>query len=175
MSQLECSTALTNTQWWRHHLTMLASSSMSPLATIFGYSSHPSPGNVLFEQLLKDIFLDNEFVTSSRRHIKDIFYKMYLRHLQDITQKTSFLRCIWDVSKTSRKRRLSGDVLKTSYICLEKDIFPDIHVRCLKHVSRKTSFFRCLWEVFETSLSMETWLKCVRDLPCWLEKTIMYC
>ena len=43
------------------------------------------------------------FETSQRRHGKDIFFEMFLRRLKGVTKKTSFLRCIWDVSRTSQK------------------------------------------------------------------------
>ena len=33
----------------------------------------------------------------------DIFFEMFLRRLKDVTKETSFLRCIWDVLKTSQK------------------------------------------------------------------------
>ena len=142
----------TNTQWWRHHLSVLPPSPMSPLFTIFGYSSHPSPGDILFEQPLKDLFLIciwdilktshkrhllwNVFETSSRRHIKDIFFEMYSRRLKNVSKKTSFF-------ETSRR-------------CRKKDVFFEMYLRCLKDVSKKTSFLRCFWDVFEKSLSAET-------------------
>ena len=52
--------------------------------------------------------------TSQRRHGKDIFFEIYSRRLKDVTQKTSFLRCFWDVLKTSQKRHLSWDVSEMS-------------------------------------------------------------
>ena len=44
--------------------------------------------------------------TSWRRQMKNIFFEIYLGRLKDVTKKTSFLRCIWDVLKTSQKRHL---------------------------------------------------------------------
>ena len=41
---------------------------------------------------------------SQRRHEKNIFFEICSRSLKDVTQKISFLRCFWDVSKTSQKR-----------------------------------------------------------------------
>ena len=35
---------------------------------------------------------------------------MFFRRLKDVTKKTSFLRCIWDVLKTSQKRHLFWDI-----------------------------------------------------------------
>ena len=51
---------------------------------------------------------------SQRRHGKDIFFEICSTRLKDVTQKTSFLRCIWDVLKTSQKRHLFWDVSETS-------------------------------------------------------------
>ena len=49
------------------------------------------------------------FETSQRRHEKDIFFEICFRHLKDVTQKTSSLRCFWDVLNTSQKRHLFWD------------------------------------------------------------------
>ena len=50
------------------------------------------------------------FETSQRRHGKCIFFKICSRRLKDVTQKTSFLRCFWDVLKTSQKKHLFWNV-----------------------------------------------------------------
>ena len=76
------------------------------------------------------------FETSQRRHGKDIFFEICSRRLKDVTQKTSFLRCFWDVLKTSQKRHLFWDVSERSLRSL--------------------------------SLSMEIWLKSLRDISCRL-------
>ena len=89
-----------------------------------------------------------EFETSSRRHIKDIFFEMYSRRLKNVSKKTSFF--------------------ETSQRCRKKDVFFEMYLRCLKDVSKKTSFLRCFWHVFEKSLSAETWLRCLRDVSCRL-------
>ena len=54
------------------------------------------------------------FETSQRRHGKDIFFEICPRRLKDVTQKTSFLKCFWDVLKTSQKGHLFWDVSKRS-------------------------------------------------------------
>ena len=42
------------------------------------------------------------WVESPQRSLgKDIFFDMFSRRLKDVPQKTSFLRCFWDVLKTS--------------------------------------------------------------------------
>ena len=58
---------------------------------------------------------------------------MYLRRDREVTKKTSFLRCIWDVLKTSQKRRLFWDVSERSLRCLSQwrsvwDISKNSHV-----------------------------------------------
>ena len=68
---------------------------------------------------------------SQRRHGKDIFLEIYLRRLKDVTQKTSFLRCFWEVLKTWQKRHLLWDVSE----------------RCLRYVSQ----WRSDWDLSETS------------------------
>ena len=58
---------------------------------------------------------------------------MFLGRLKDVTQKTSFLRCFWDVLMTSEKR----------------DLF-DMYLRYLKDVTKKTSFemfLKGLWNI----------------------------
>ena len=71
------------------------------------------------------------FETSQRRHGKDIFFEICSRRLKDVTQKTSFLRCIWDVLKTSQKRHL----------------FWDVSERCLRYLSQ----WRSDWDLSETT------------------------
>ena len=71
------------------------------------------------------------FETSQRRHGKDIFFEICSRRLKDVTQKTSFLRCFWDVLKTSQKRHL----------------FWDVSERSLRYLSQ----WRSDWDLSETS------------------------
>ena len=63
------------------------------------------------EIIFCDIFLKNPkilgrdfFETSQRCHEKDIFFEICFSRLKDVTQKTSSLRCFWDVLKTLQKR-----------------------------------------------------------------------
>ena len=93
--------------------------------------------------------------------------EMFLKRLRDMTEKTSFSRYVWDVLKTSCKRRLFWDVSETSYR-RHKNIFFEMYLRHLKDVSKKSSLLRCFWEVSEMSLSMEIWLRSLRDSSCWL-------
>ena len=73
----------------------------------------------------------NVFEMSQRRHRKDIFFEICSRCLEDVTQKTSFLRCFWDVLKTLQKRHLFWDVSEWS----------------LKYLSQ----WRSDWDLSETS------------------------
>ena len=57
------------------------------------------------------------FETSQRRREKDIFFEICLRRLKDVTQKTFFLSCIWDVLKTLQISHLFWDHQLT--ICIE--------------------------------------------------------
>ena len=82
--------------------------------------------------------------------------------------KTTCERCFWDVSETSRKRHLFWDMSETSERRHAKDIFLEMFLSRLKDVTKKTSFLRCLWEVSEISLSMEIWLRSLRDISCLL-------
>ena len=57
----------------------------------------------------------------TRNHFCDIFLEnqkylreMFLRRLRDVTEKTSFLRYVRDVLKTSHKRHLFWNVFETS-------------------------------------------------------------
>ena len=54
------------------------------------------------------------FETSQRCHKIDIFFEVCSRRFRDVTQKTSFLRYVRDVLKTSQKRHLFWDVFATS-------------------------------------------------------------
>ena len=60
------------------------------------------------------------FETSQRCHKIDIFFEVCSRPFRDVTQKTSFLRCICDVLKTSQKYHLFWDVSKRSLRCLSQ-------------------------------------------------------
>ena len=74
----------------------------------------------------------------TRKHFCDVYSKnqkylreMFLRRLREVTEKTSFLRCIWDVLKTSQKRHL----------------FWDVSERSLRYISQ----WRSDWDLSETS------------------------
>ena len=66
---------------------------------------------------------------------------------------------------------LARDVFETSQRRHGKDIFFEICPRRLKDVTQKTSFsdvfetslLRCFWEISEISLSMEIWLRSLRE------------
>ena len=97
----------------------------------------------IFEKL--KILVRDFFETSQRRHRKDIFFEICSRCLKNVTQKTSFSRCFWDVLKTS-----------------QKDIFLEMYLKRLKEKSHllwdvSKKFLRCLsqwrsdWDLSETS------------------------
>ena len=72
---------------------------------------------------------------------------MYLRRLIDVTKKTSFWRCIWDVLKTSQKRRLFWDVSERSLRCLSQR--------------------RSIWDISDTSHA--GWVVCKSNSEkCWI-------
>ena len=116
----------------------------------------------------------------TRNHFCDVFLEnqkylreMFLRRLRDVTEKTSFLKYARDMLETSHKKisflRCFWDVLKTS---------------------KKTPFSRCIWDVLKTSqkdisfemfltgsktfLSMEIWLRSLRDISCRLGYLFVY-
>ena len=71
------------------------------------------------------------FETGQRCHRINIFFEiclrrlkyvveMYLRRLRQVTKKTFFLRRIWDVLKTSQKRRFFWDVSERFLRCLSQ-------------------------------------------------------
>ena len=74
--------------------------------------------------------------SKSHKYLREISYR---RH-RDVMEKTSFLRCIWDVLKTSQKRSIFWDVSRRSLRCQ----------RCL-------SQWRSDWDLSETSNSGWEW------------------
>ena len=116
-----------------------------------------------------------------------------------LPQKVSFLECFWRShvyfiryrnKPTEITRNHFWDVfLKHQKYFREmflrrhgEDIFFEICPRRLKGVTKKTSFLRCIWDVLKTSplrcfweipeisLSMEIWLRSLRDISCRLGK-----
>ena len=89
------------------------------------------------ETILWDIFEKSQilarhvFETFQRRHEKDIFLEICSRRLKDVIQKTFFLRCLWDVLKTSQKSRLFCDISERSLRCLSVEIW----LRSLRDIS----------------------------------------
>ena len=73
---------------------------------------------VIFEK--PKILARDVFERSQRRREKDICFEMCLRRLKDDTKKTSFLRCYWDILKTSQKSYLFWDVSKRSMRCFSQ-------------------------------------------------------
>ena len=69
--------------------------------------------------------------------------------------KNTCERCFWDVSEIC-PRRPKDVTKKTSFL------------KCIWDVTKKTSLLRCFWDVSEISLSMEIWLRSLRDISCWL-------
>ena len=96
------------------------------------------------------ILSDNYPTEITRNHLRVTYFRK---------TKNTCERCFWGVSETSRKRHLFWDIFETSY---------EIFLRRLKDVTKKTSFLRCFWEDSEISLSMEIWLRSLRDISCRL-------
>ena len=86
---------------------------------IFGQSQTLSRD--IFETHQRSLRTDIFFEICSR-HLteKNIFFEIHLRRVKDVTKKISFLRCIWDVLKTSQKRYLLWDVSERSLRCLSQ-------------------------------------------------------
>ena len=85
--------------------------------------------------------------------------------LSDIAINLRFI-CLWHIFE--KPKILARDVFERSQRRDGKDIFFEICSRRLKDVTQKTSFLRCFWEVSEMSLSMEIWLRSLRDISCRL-------
>ena len=121
----------------------------------------------LFYQILYTKITRNHFCGLFLKNHK-YFREMFLRRLIDVTEKTSFLRYSRGALKTSQKRYLFWDIFETSWRLHKKDIFFEMHLRRLKDVRKKSSFLRCFLDVSEMSLSVETWLRSIRDISCRL-------
>ena len=107
----------------------------------------------IFEKL--KILARDEFETSQRRHGKDIFFEMFLRRLKDVTKKTSFLRRIWAVLKTSPKKYLFWDVSGRSLRYLSQWRLVEISQRHLMPAGNKYTrgcLFRnkCVYRISNT-------------------------
>ena len=76
---------------------------------------------------------------------------MYLRRDREVTRKTSFLRCIWDVLKTSQKRCLFWDVSERSFRCLSQ--------------------WRYVWDISKTPYA--GWEQAFRNKQKWLNKELI--
>ena len=93
--------------------------------------------------------LNDVFETSQRRHGKSIFFEIFSRRLKDVTQKTSFMRCIWDVLKTLQKSHLFWDVPKKYLRCLsqwrfERDLSGTSHTCwCKSNINNQKSIWFC--------------------------------
>ena len=85
--------------------------------------------------------------------------------LSDIAINLRFI-CLWHIFE--KPKILARNVFERSQRRDGKDIFFEICSRRLKDVIQKTSFLRCFWEVSEMSLSMEIWLRSLRDISCRL-------
>ena len=110
-----------------------------------------------------------------------------------LPQNVSFLECFWpshiyfirycnNPTEITRSHYFCDVFLKNkTYLpemflasflrCFGKGIFFEMFLRRLKDVTKKTSLLRCFWEVSEISLSMEIWLRSLRDISCRLGNT----
>ena len=94
----------------------------------------------IFEKL--KILARDDFETSQRRHGKDIFFDICSRRLKDVRQKTSFLRCFWNVLKTSQKSHLFWDVSKKPmrYLFLGKSVQQKAQIKCICSIYQLSMF-----------------------------------
>ena len=85
-------------------------------------------------------------------------FEICSRRLKDLTWKTTFWRCFRDILKMPQKRHLFEDVFEMSY-----------------RLHKNLSLLRCFEEVSEMSLSMETWLRSLKDIYAgWVSSWIMF-
>ena len=95
----------------------------------------------IFEK--SQILARDVFKTSPRRHGTDIFFQICSRCLEDVIQKTSFLRFFLDVLKASQKSHLIWDVSKRSLRCLPQWRSDwDLSETC--HASWAVTFLQCI-------------------------------
>ena len=86
---------------------------------------------------------------------------MSLSDLKDVTKNTSFLRCVWNLLKTSQKSHLFWDVPKRSLRCPSQWRPIDIFQRHLMpagygNIMGKTKYIPILWALNKTLLSLKT-------------------
>ena len=106
---------------------------------------------------------------------------MSLRRLKDVSKKTSSLRCIWNVWKTSQKRRLFWDVSERSLRCLSQwrsvwDISKTSHagwegfwrLSSTLETSNKSVWSNILWYV-----KIYIFWKCIQYIIHWDEKQVL--
>ena len=94
------------------------------------------------------------------------FHIYFIRYCNNPTEITQNQFC--DVFE--KPKILARDVCETSQRRQGKDLFFEMHLRRLEDVTKKISFLRSFWEVSEISVSMEIWLRSLRDISYQLER-----
>ena len=111
-------------------------------------------------------------ITPRKRFISWVFILSDISIILRTSHKTIFVGILekphilaWGIFETSRRRH-------------GIDIFFDICWRRLKDVTQKISLLKCFWEVSEMFLSMEIWLRSLRDISCrlgWCVESSLLC
>ena len=114
------------------------------------------------------------FETSQRRHGIDIFIEICSRRVKDVTQKTSFLRCFWDVLKTPQKSNFFRDVSVRSLRCLSQGRSDwDLSETW---VMTKSFFLLAECKSFLKYVCMKSGFKdfkSLKNLDCWSPQTVV--
>ena len=83
-------------------------------------------------------------------------FLLFLRRLKEVTKKTSFLRCLWDVLKTSQK---SCPFWLFVWLCTWFRViwvlFPQIALMPKYHKNRYNSIIRWSWQKSKTSFDVK--------------------
>ena len=116
----------------------------------------------VFEKSL--ILARDVFEMSLRCHGIDILFEICSRHLflmflrrhKDVTKKTSFLRCLWDVLKTSQKSHPFWlFVLLCTWFRVTWALFPQIALMPKYPKNRYKSIIRWSWRKSKTSFDVK--------------------
>ena len=107
----------------------------------------------------KRCFWDVSEMSRNRHLVWDMFetsFLMFLRRLKDVTKKTSFLRCLWDVLKTSQK---SCPFWLFVWLCtwfrVIWALFPKVALMHKYPKNRYNSIIRWSWQKSKTSFEVK--------------------
>ena len=124
----------------------------------------------VFQQEVSIVYSDNRLFYQSK-NITESSKSLTIEFWQSLNCQNSHWADLidWYLCNVPTKRFISWVFLTVPrQRRYTKDIFFEMLLRGLKDVTKKTSLLRCLWEVSEISLSMEIWLRSLRDISCRL-------